>query len=68
MPRPSYLCTDLDSLHPGPVRQPHSSVEAALARAGLTAPAMTQTYQQPRISGISTDNMTTKLETPLYTQ
>ena len=46
MPRPQYLCTNLDSRHPGSVSQPYSSGGAALARAVLAATAMAQTCQQ----------------------
>ena len=46
MPRPQYLCTNLDSRHPGLVSQPYSSGGAALAWAVLAATAMTQTCQQ----------------------
>ena len=46
MPRPQCLCTNLDSRHPGSVHHPYGSGGVVLARAGLAAPAMTQTCQQ----------------------
>ena len=47
MPCPQCLCTNLDSRHPGSVRQPYSSGRAALARAVLAATVMTRTCPQP---------------------